>query len=166
VTAREDFIRAMRTVAHSVTVVTSEGVAGRWGSTVSAFTSVSADPPSILVCLNADSRIAATVKANGRYAVNVLREGERALAERFAGRGVGRDADRFEGVELVEGAAQPSLAAAHTVFVCTVRDVVPCGTHWIVIGAVESALSGAARPLAYLDGAYVAVIPHTDSSDD
>lgn len=159
-TAREEFIRAMRTVAHSVTVVTSDGAAGRWGSTVSAFTSVSADPPSILVCLNAESRLARTVRANGRYAVNVLREGERSLAERFAGRGPAPEADRFEGVALVEGAAQPSLAAAHTVFVCTVQQIVPCGSHLIVIGAVESAISGAARPLAYLDGGYVAVIPH------
>jgi flavin reductase (DIM6/NTAB) family NADH-FMN oxidoreductase RutF len=159
VIARDDFIRAMRTVAHSVTVVTSDGPAGRWGSTVSAFTSVSADPPSILVCLNAESRIAATVKANGRYAVNVLREGESTLADRFAGRGVAPDTDRFDGVDLVDGAEQPSLAAAHTVFVCAVQDIVPCGSHWIVIGAVEAAISGAARPLAYLDGAYVAVIP-------
>jgi flavin reductase len=157
--AREDFIRAMRTVAHSVTVVTSEGSGGRWGSTVSAFTSVSADPPSILVCLNAESRIAGIVRANGRYAVNVLREGEMSLAERFAGRGIPSDVDRFEGVDLVTGATQPSLAAAHTVFVCAVQQIVPCGTHWIVIGSVESAISGSARPLAYLDGGYVAVVP-------
>ncbi len=163
-TTREDFIRAMRTVAHSVTVVTTDGVDGRWGSTVSAFTSVSADPPSILVCLNAQSRIAATVAANGRYAVNVLREGERVLAERFAGKGVERDADRFEGVALVEGAALPALAAAHTVFTCTVTETIPCGSHLIVIGAVDEATSGACRPLTYLDGAYVAVIPH--HSDD
>lgn len=162
--ARPDFIRAMRTVAHSVTVVTTEGAQGRWGATVSAFTSVSADPPSILVCLHADSRIAQLVRDNGRYAVNVLREGERSLAERFAGRGLERDADRFEGVELVEGASLPSLAAAHTVFVCTVQQIIPCGSHWICIGAVDEATSGACRPLAYLDGEYVAVIPHHEDT--
>ena len=157
---RADFIRAMRTVAHSVTVVTSDGPEGRWGSTVSAFTSVSADPPSILVCLHADSRIAETVHANGRYAVNVLREGERSLAEHFAGRGLMREQDRFEGVALVEGATLPSLAAAHTVFICTVKESIRCGSHWIVIGTVDEASSGTVRPLAYLDGDYVAVIPH------
>lgn len=162
--ARPDFLRAMRTVAHSVTVVTTDGAHGRWGATVSAFTSVSADPPSILVCLHADSRIAALVRDNGRYAVNVLREGERTLAERFAGRGLARDDDRFVGVELIENAALPSLAAAHTVFVCTVQEIIPCGSHLICIGAVDEATSGACRPLAYLDGEYVAVIPHHDDA--
>ena len=157
---RSEFIRAMRTVAHSVTVVTTDGPHGRWGATVSAFTSVSADPPSILVCLLSDSRIAALVRENGCYAVNVLREGERSLAERFAGRGVAREADRFEGVELVTGARLPSLAAAHTVFQCRLEQTIVCGTHLICIGAVDAATSGACRPLAYLDGEYVAVIPH------
>jgi flavin reductase len=159
---RNDFIRAMRTVAHSVTVVTTDGPHGRWGATVSAFTSVSADPPSILVCLHAGSRIATLVRDNGCYAVNVLREGERSLAEHFAGRNLERDADRFEGVELVKGATLPSLAAAHTVFVCTLEQSIACGSHVICIGAVDEATSGSCRPLAYLDGEYVAVIPHRD----
>ena len=68
---RKSFISAMRRVASSVTVVTTDGPGGRHGATVSAFYSV-ADPPSALVCLKADSRIARSVSArNGVFCVNV-----------------------------------------------------------------------------------------------
>jgi flavin reductase (DIM6/NTAB) family NADH-FMN oxidoreductase RutF len=158
-TTRDDFRQAMRTVAHSVTVVTTAGPAGAHGATVSAFSSVSADPPTVLVCLNASSRIAELVRANGVYAVNVLREGEQALAERFAGRtGPAGEAERFAGVELLEGSTLPLLAAAHTAFVCRLGEVITAGTHIICLGAVESVRVGSHRPLAYLDGAYVAVV--------
>ena len=64
---RQDFINAMRTVASSVSVVTTDGPVGRHGATVSAFCSVSADPPTLLVCLNSGSRIARTVAENGQF---------------------------------------------------------------------------------------------------
>ncbi|MEQ9673623.1 MAG: flavin reductase family protein, partial [Roseovarius indicus] len=83
---REDFISAMRRVAASVTVVTTDGPAGRAGATVSAFSSVSADPPTVLVCLHAQSRIAGFVQENKRFCVNVLPERFSDIADRFAGR--------------------------------------------------------------------------------
>jgi len=64
----------MRQVAATVTVVTTDGPSGQAGATVSAFTSLSADPPSVLVCLRADSRIARAVQDNGVFCVNVLPE--------------------------------------------------------------------------------------------
>ena len=69
---RDAFITAMRQVAATVTVVTTDGPAGQSGATVSAFTSLSADPPSVLVCLKADSRIAKAVRDNGVFCVNIL----------------------------------------------------------------------------------------------
>ena len=69
---REDFIAAMRHVASSVTVVTTNGASGKHGATVSAFASVSADPPTVMVCLRSDSRIAKAVVQNKNFAACVL----------------------------------------------------------------------------------------------
>ena len=82
---RTAFIHAMRGVAASVTVVTTNGKAGQRGATVSAFCSVSADPPTILVCLNKSSGIADAVAENGLFNVNILRNDQAMIARRFAG---------------------------------------------------------------------------------
>ena len=82
---RDAFLAAMRQVAATVTVVTTDGLAGRAGATVSAFSSLSADPPSVLVCLRTDSRIARAVIENGAFCVNVLAEDAVEVARAFAG---------------------------------------------------------------------------------
>ncbi len=147
---RQDFINAMRTVASSVSVVTTDGAAGRHGATVSAFCSVSADPPTLLVCLNSGSRIAQTVAENGQFAVNVLPETERATAERFAGwRG---EDDRFHGADWNDSAC-PGLNGA-TVFFCSVQETSLAGSHHVFFGKVEAMQEGRARPLTYFDGAF------------
>ena len=147
---RQEFIKAMRSVASSVSVVTTDGPAGRHGATVSAFCSVSADPPTLLVCLNSGTRIAQTVAANGQFAVNVLPETERATAERFAG---WRDEDdRFQGADWNEGDC-PALNGA-TVFFCTVEETSIAGSHHVFFGRVEAIQEGQARPLTYFDGAF------------
>src|SRR6056297_3656043 len=84
-THRQNFIDAMRQVASTVTVVTTDGPAGQAGATVSAFSSLSADPPSVLVCLKDDSRIAKAVRENGVFCVNVLPEDAVKTAQSFAG---------------------------------------------------------------------------------
>ena len=101
---RASFIKAMRNVANSVTVVTTNGEAGCHGGTVSAFCSVSADPPTVLVCLMDSSRIAQTTLQNGNFCVNVLPYASQHVADRFAGRHDNEVADRplyTEGTEKV-----------------------------------------------------------------
>ena len=109
-TARDAFVRSMRRVASSVAVVATDGPAGCHGATVSAFSSVSADPPMILVCLRTGSRIAEAVAANGNLCVNVLPHDRPDLANRFAGRDDHLVEDRFSGVDYfeVEGQRQRS----------------------------------------------------------
>jgi flavin reductase (DIM6/NTAB) family NADH-FMN oxidoreductase RutF len=156
--AREAFLRAMRGVANSVAVVTTDGVAGRHGATVSAFCPVSADPPSLLVCLRADSRIARTVVANGTFCVNVLKDSANDVAERFARRDPAGAADRFDGVELVTGPGRPAiLAAATAAFCCRLVESLASGSHLIAVGEVRDVRVGTERPLAYLDGQYTSV---------
>lgn len=154
---RAAFIGAMRRVASSVSVVTTDGPAGRHGATVSAFCSVSADPPTALVCLNAASRIARLVAANGSFAINVLPQDAESIAARFAGAEDGRVADRFEGLESGTGPA-PTIAGA-TVMFCRTIEATVSGSHRIFIGLVTGLQAGTERPLAYLDGAYHWVVP-------
>lgn len=156
---RADFIRAMRAVASSVTVVTTGGPAGRHGATVSAFCSVSADPPSVLVCLKADSRIARAVAANGRFCVNVLARSREDIADRFAGREDHCVADRFDGIPCSDdGGPAPGIRGA-TAFFCSLGGTLEFGSHRIFVGHVERVREGAPEPLTYLNGAYHRVVP-------
>jgi flavin reductase (DIM6/NTAB) family NADH-FMN oxidoreductase RutF len=156
---RARFIEAMRGVAASVTVVTTDGTAGRHGATVSAFSSVSADPPTVLVCLHAESRIARAVTANGRFCVNVLPETSAEIADRFAGRHDAWIADRFSGLDCYGRPGDAPLIDGATGFSCDVVQSLRSGTHLIVIGHVGDVIEGGARPLAWREGSYYRVVP-------
>ncbi|WP_282604474.1 flavin reductase family protein [Pelagibius sp. Alg239-R121] len=161
---RDAFIRAMRTVASSVTVVTTDGPAGRHGATVSAFSSVSADPPTTLICLRTDSRIARAVSKNGNFCVNVLSRTNPEIANRFAGCDDDRVRDRFDGIDFDDSSgAAPEIDGA-TIFSCVVEQVVTSGSHSIFVGRVAAVRGGMAEPLAYLDGAYHRVVPQQATS--
>lgn len=146
---RAEFIAAMRGVANSVTIVTTEGTAGRRGATVSAFASVSADPPMVLVCLHAQSTIAEKVRENGTFCVNVLPEGAGELAVRFSG----ATETPWEGLDY-DDAAAPRLPGA-TTFLARVASVTEQGSHVIIFGEVFETQPGGARPLIYLDGGFL-----------
>ena len=160
---RDRFIEAMRGVAASVTVVTTDGAAGRHGATVSAFSSVSADPPTVLVCLFAQSRIARTVERNGRFCVNVLPETGPEIADRFAGRHDGWIEDRFSGVDCRGGPGSAPVIDGAIGFSCTVQQCVRSGSHLIVIGHVLAVSGGEARPLAWREGTYHKVVPQSET---
>jgi len=152
---RKAFISAMRGVAHSVCVVTTQGVNGRAGATVSAFSSVSADPPTALICLNTDTRIATEVVANGFFNINILPEAATAIANRFAGMDDEKIEDRFDGIELVDS-EYPVLKGA-TLFHCQVQEAITAGSHRVIIGLVLESEQIAERPLMYFNGAYCKV---------
>ena len=154
---RGQFIDAMRGVASSVCVVTTDGIAGRHGATVSAFCSVSADPPTVLVCLHGQSRIAQMVSENGIFAVNVLPQGAEDIANRFAGAHDAQIADRFDGIEI-EVASAPGITGA-TVLQCEVSQEIPSASHQVFIGRVNAIYGGGAKPLAYYSGGYAQITP-------
>lgn len=158
-----DFVRAMRHVASSVTVVTTQGPAGCHGATVSAFCSVSADPPQVLVCVRADSRIARTIRSNGCFCVNVLAGEASLIADRFAGRHDDRVGDRFDGIAIDAPSAAGPVIDGSTAFACELESALPSGSHLICVGRVIQVKSGAKAPLAWMDGAYHRVIPRIES---
>ncbi len=97
---RDDFLDGMSRAACTVSVVTTDGAAGRAGVTVSAMASVSADggAPSLLVCVNRQSAAAGMILENGVFCVNVLRDDQALVSDTFAGRVRTPSGDKFEGV--------------------------------------------------------------------
>ncbi len=148
-TLRAAFLEAMRSVASSVTVVTSDGPAGCHGATVSAFCSVSADPPSVLVCLNAQSRIAEVVRENRSFCVNVLPEGRTDLSDRFAGRLDAWIGPRIDETQWSRSHHRAPKLPEATALCCELVEAMPQGSHIVCIGQVVEAQVGAAAPLIY-----------------
>lgn len=151
---RSQFIHAMRGVATGVSVVTTAGTFGQAGATVSAFASLSADPPSILVCLKGDSRIAAAVKENGQFALNVLRETSEQLALRFAGAFDDELEDRFADLRYEEtNSGLPVLPSVAT-FEAVVSSTYQEGSHTIICGRVTKLHANEHLPLIYRDSKF------------
>ncbi len=153
------FREAMSRVGGAVHLITTDGKAGQAGLTATAVTSVSAEPPTVLVCLNATSRTAAILRENGCFAINTLGAGQQELANVFAGRTPARGAARFEHGKWETGAeGQPVLADALVRFVVRVVEIKPVATHLVVIGeVVEIGLGAAHAGLIYTRRAYYAV---------
>lgn len=151
---RELFISGMRQVASSVAVVTTSGAAGRHGATVSAFSSVSADPPQLLVCLRSASRIAAAVEANGAFCLNILSHRHPHVAERFSGTHDSAVADRFEGIDVHHGNEDWVVLKEATAFACRVGGTLAAGTHTIFLGRVQQVQTSEHDPLTYQQGRY------------
>ena len=154
--AREAFLDAMSRAATGVTVVTSGGESGRQGQTVSAMCSVSADPPSLLVCLNRKSRLVPAIEGNRVFAVNVLRADQKRIADSFAGRPAPNDApydfERVRWEKAVTGS--PILSSAVATFDCRVLDAHTVGSHTIFVGEVVASTSARGKPLVYASRGY------------
>lgn len=151
---RESFLSTMRHVANSVTVVTTDGIAGKSGATVSAFSSVSADPPTVLVCLNSESNTLATLLENRDFCVNVLPEGSKTIAQRFAGLMDETVSDRFEDIELTSSIGPSPVISGATSFTCKLDQTMKSGSHVICTGIVVETHTKDNPPLIYLDRSF------------
>lgn len=150
-----EFTRAMGAAATGVTVVTTEGVAGRYGLTVSAIASVSAEPPLLLVCVNRRNPCVSAITQNGLFAVNILSDVQEDVARVFSGKPVSGTAYDFTLHGWVTGeAGMPLLSEAAAHFECEVDTIHDAGTHRIFIGRVVSALRGDKPPLLYSNRSY------------
>lgn len=140
----------MRHFPTGVTVVTSVREAEPRGVTVSAFASVSLDPPLVLICINREARSYLYISSSQVFCVNILAGDQRHLAERFAGK---LREHQFDGVEYdvdVTGAAVLRGTVAH--LDCEVAEEHHAGSHSIFIGRVVSAKSRTGSPLGYYNG--------------
>jgi len=153
---RQDFLGAMSQAACTVNVVTTDGPAGRAGVTVSAMSSVSADSPlpTLLVCVHHASAAARAILANGVFCVNMLRDDQAHISERFAGRlGPG---ERFDCARwTVQKTGAPRVVDPLVAFDCRLISGERVGTHHVFIGAVEDIfIADDGAPLIYANRAY------------
>jgi flavin reductase (DIM6/NTAB) family NADH-FMN oxidoreductase RutF len=154
----DEFRRAMGSFATGVTVVTSVGPdGGPVGTTASAVSSLSLDPPLVLVCFDRASATLDAVRAHGGFVVNVLAAPQQHLSANFARRG---SAAVWEGVRHQPGVmGSPRLHGALAVLDCTVEHHLPGGDHEIVVGRVRAAETrdDATAPLLYWRGSYASL---------
>lgn len=134
--AATDFRDALKDFATGVTVVTTSDAAGApVGATVSAFTSLSVDPPLILVCLRDGSRTTAAIRERGAFAVHFLDKSQPSLAQKFA---MDRP-DKFDDVPYsLDEFGVPCIDASKRVLECRLEGEYAGGDHLIFIGLVES----------------------------
>jgi flavin reductase (DIM6/NTAB) family NADH-FMN oxidoreductase RutF len=162
-----EFRNALRCFAAGVTVVTTRDQEGRpSGLTASAFTSVSLDPPLVLVCVDHAATAHPAFRTHGWFAVNVLRHEQEALSRRFAESG----GDKFRGVPCHDGqSGLPLLDGALATLECRLVEAHEAGDHTIFVGRVETATIGEGRPLVYFHGRYHSLfvddgVPRADGS--
>jgi flavin reductase (DIM6/NTAB) family NADH-FMN oxidoreductase RutF len=147
---RDTFRQALGAVATPVAVVTSALDGRPHGTTVSAFCSLSLDPPLVLVSLDRSSDLLAMIQEAGAYGINVLEADQEAIALGFARKGD----DKFADVEWELDHGLPRIAGVGSWLACTVHEIVEGGDHMIVIGRVEHADHDAREPLLYQRSAF------------
>lgn len=144
-----DFRNVMANFPSAVSIVTSDGPAGRCGITACSVCAVSDRPPTILVCINRSSRSSRIYKENGFIAVSALTHEQAYLAERFGGVGSIDQTDRFcygvwrrglDGLPLLEDALV-TLSGA-------IQETVEVATHTVFFVSIRNAWAGERRPPA------------------
>lgn len=150
--SKEEFRSAMGRFVSGVTVVTTLDRDNRpAGLTVSAFSSLSLEPPLILACIEQRASLHDYLSEGTHFAVNILAEDQEQLSRRFSS----KDEDRFNGTGYKEGATgSPVLEGALAYIECRVLQTYPGGDHTIVVGEVEAVSVADHRPLAYYRGGY------------
>lgn len=136
-----------------VTVLTSLRADGAaYGMTASSFTSVSLHPPLVLVCVDKKAAMAEILAVGTQYLINVLREDQQHLAQRFAAKA---DRERFTGVAYEPSEAGiPKLEGAIVIFSCQVERLIDAGDHFIVLSLVHAVEMRPGRPLVWCERGY------------
>jgi flavin reductase ActVB len=149
---------AMTRVPGPVTVVTTVDYAGkRWGFTANSFSSVSLDPPLVLVCLDKKASTHTAFTAASRFLINVLAQDQADIARMFATSGIDRFAPGdMEPCELgLPGLPEPCARVA-----CHMHSIIDAGDHSILIGRVAATHVGDRAPLVYCNRSFAQLSDH------
>jgi 3-hydroxy-9,10-secoandrosta-1,3,5(10)-triene-9,17-dione monooxygenase reductase component len=145
---------ALRLWASGVSVVTAPFAGNLQAITVSSFTSVSLEPPLILVCIENSSRSHPAIEQAGRFVVNVLAAGQEAISDMAAGRR-GPEGHALPGVGWrTEVTGAPVLEGVLAWLDCTVVARYDGGDHGIFLSRVEAAGTAEGAPLLWFDRGY------------
>jgi flavin reductase ActVB len=151
----ESFLAAMRVLAGGVVMVTARAEDRVWGLTISSCCSISAGPPQILISLDHGASARPVVLETRRFGVSILRGHQKPLAELGAVPGGPKHVDAF--CERRGEATATMLAGALYHLDCRVEQVFEVSDHTLIVGAVETAIAGAAAeddlggPLLYFN---------------
>jgi flavin reductase (DIM6/NTAB) family NADH-FMN oxidoreductase RutF len=146
------FRRVCSRFATGVTIVTTSSPDDQpRGLTVNSFTSVSLDPPLVLVSIDTRNHIVSRFPEGAPFAINILSEDQEELSRRFAA----SLEDRFEGVSWRKGiGGEPIIDGAIACFECTVQRAVEAGDHTILIASVKNVRLADGEPLVFFDSDY------------
>lgn len=150
--SESEFRAALGRFVSGVTVITTAGMDDRpVGITVSAFSSLSLDPPLVLACIEKRASLHDHLSEGRHFAVNILAADQEHLSRRFSS----KEQDRFNGTGYREGTTgSPLLEGALAYIECRVVHAYAGGDHTIIVGAVESVSVADHKPLAYYRGGY------------
>jgi flavin reductase (DIM6/NTAB) family NADH-FMN oxidoreductase RutF len=141
----QDFVQAMGQHVASVCVITTRHGDENYGLTATAVSSVCAEPPRLLVCVNKSGLTHHKIIASGHFGVNVLGEEQEKIGKAFAGM-LGRDFDRFSiGEWQTQVTGSPLLKGAASTFDCRITDTIDQFTHSIFIGEVVATSAGSGQ---------------------
>jgi flavin reductase (DIM6/NTAB) family NADH-FMN oxidoreductase RutF len=149
---KAEFRRALGHFAAGVTVVTSKLDDGQVaGITVTAFSSLSLEPPLVLVCIDKRARIHDRLQAGGNFAVNLLSQDQELVSRRFAS----SEPDPFREIGYRDGlTGAPVIEGAIATVECRIVERLPGGDHTIIVGQVEATHFAEGKPLVYFRGGY------------
>jgi len=151
---------ALRHVAGSVSIITAGVGDERTGLTATSATSLSVDPPTMLVAVNRQASAWPVIRSHRHFCVNFLSADHLDLAERFAGRKGVNGAERYDDaswVQLATGAQ--ALADAVAAIDCEVQEIIERHSHAIIIGAVKAVLVNGGDVLVYGQRQYGSFVP-------
>ncbi len=149
---KNELRRVMGHFATGVTIITTFNSAGdRHGLTANAFTSVSLEPPLLLICVDKKAESYPCFEQSKVFTVNVLKDDQEALSRKFAVSG----GEKFQGVAYHPGAnGAPILDGAIAFLECKVTASYDGGDHTIYVGEIEEAQTREGKPLLFFRGGY------------
>jgi flavin reductase len=153
---RRDFRDTLGAFATGVTVITTQGAGEPYGMTANAFSSVSLDPPLVLICVVSGTRGSESIQRNGVFAVNVLSDEQEALSRFFSSRDRPGGPDAFAGIAHRRGVTgSPLLDGVAAYLDCRLHAEHEAGDHTIFVGEVLAiGREPGAEPLVFFGGRY------------
>lgn len=149
--AQEEFRRVLGHFPSGVTVVTTAFEGILYGMTISSFTSLSLDPPLILICVDRQVSSHAAIGGAGFFAVHILGENDERWSRHFAT----RDVEKFQGIAYEFGlTGAPLLDNMLATMECKVVQQYDGGDHTIFIAEVLAAKTEPGKPLLYFRSGY------------
>lgn len=156
-TTEAEFKSVLSRWASGVSVVTTSDDGLLYGLTVSSFSSLSLEPPLVLVCLHNENRMPDMIRRSGGFAVSILGDDQVEASNYFARPGREPTTDFTEICGAWSSTGQPVVDGALAWMACKVYSLIPQGDHTIVIGEVVETQVREGRPLLYFDRAYRAL---------